>query len=155
MVSFYMQFLFVSNISIICFMIQMKPDWFSLLILYTSTNLILHHLGRAEILNCAFSNGIYNSCFSWVNNTIIYDFGLMVFGVRLWEYRYHLNDCWISSRVLPFVSGTHIVTNNTVKEAKMVYMVKVPVKIGVRNAVVYEESKQKRQHAIAIYQAEC
>lgn len=39
----------------------------------------------------------------------------------------HLKDHWISSRVLPFVSGTQMDTNTTVKALTAVYIAKVPV----------------------------
>lgn len=46
----------------------------------------------------------------------------------LLERKLHLKNCCISSRVFPFVSGTQMATNPTVKAHTSVYMVKVPNK---------------------------
>lgn len=42
----------------------------------------------------------------------------------------HLKDDWISSRVLPFVSGTHKLTNTTVNALMTMYIVNVPINMG-------------------------
>lgn len=47
---------------------------------------------------------------------------------QLLEKEIHLKDHWISSIVFPFVSGTQMVTNTTVKAHTTAYMVKVPDK---------------------------
>lgn len=47
---------------------------------------------------------------------------------KLPEKKLHLKDHWISSIVFPFVSGTQMVTNTTVKAHTTAYMVKVPDK---------------------------
>jgi len=47
---------------------------------------------------------------------------------KVLEKKHHLKDHWISSMDFPFVSGTQMVTNPTVKAHTNAYMVKVPDK---------------------------